>query len=87
VSLAQSLYKDPTQPWDVRRDCMKIAAPYERPALSAVAVRDVTNAAPPPPPMLSVVDIIAMARKPAPAVIDVEATETSEAAGVDSTNA
>ncbi len=36
---------------------MKIAAPYERPALSAVAVRDMTDAAPPPPPMLSVADI------------------------------
>ena len=40
MSLAQSLYKDPNQPWEVRRDCMKIAAPYERPALSAVAVKD-----------------------------------------------
>ena len=61
------MYKDPTQPWEVRRDCMKIAAPYERPALSAVAVRDLTDTAPPPPPMLSVADITAMARKPAPA--------------------
>ena len=24
VALAQSMYKDPSQPWDVRRDCMKI---------------------------------------------------------------
>jgi hypothetical protein len=83
VALAQSMYKDPSQPWDVRRDCMKIAAPYERPALSAVAVRDLTDAAPPPPPMLSVADIVAMARKPAPPVIiEIEATATSEAAGV-----
>jgi hypothetical protein len=64
---------------------MKIAAPYERPALSAVAVRDMSDAAPPPPPMLSVADIVAMARKPAPAAIEVEAT--SAAAGVDSTDA
>ena len=75
MSLAQSMYKDPTHPWDVRRDCMKIAAPYERPALSAVPVRDMTGAAPPPSPMLSVADIIAMARKPAPPVIKAQPTD------------
>ena len=80
VALAQSMYKDPTQPWEVRRDCMKIAAPYERPALSAVAVRDMTDTAPPPPPMLSVADIVSMAKKPAPPVIEASVPSASEEA-------
>jgi hypothetical protein len=62
-------------------------APYVHPKLNAIMVKDVTNAAPPPPPMLSVADIVAMARKPAPPVIEATVTETSEAAGVDSTDA
>ena len=41
-------------------------APYVHPKLNAVMVRDMTDAAPPPPPMLSVADIVAMARKPPP---------------------
>jgi hypothetical protein len=63
-------------------------APYVHPKLNAIMVKDVTDSAPPPPPMLSVADIVAMARKPASAVIiEIEATATSEAAGVDSTDA
>ena len=41
-------------------------APYVHPKLNAIMVKDVTNSAPPPPPMLSVADIVAMARKPPP---------------------
>ena len=55
-------------------------APYVHPKLNAVAVRDMTNSAPPPPPMLSVADIVAMARKPAPAVIEATVTERPEEA-------
>jgi hypothetical protein len=56
------------------------ACPYLHPRLSAAIIKDVTDAAPPPPPMLSVADIIAMARKPEPAVIEATATETTEGA-------
>jgi hypothetical protein len=40
------------------------AAPFLHAKLSAVVMKDVTDASPPPPPMLSVADIVAMARKP-----------------------
>jgi hypothetical protein len=55
-------------------------APYVHPKLNAVAVRDMTDAAPPPPPMLSVADIVAMARKPAPPLIEAPVTDTMEEA-------
>ncbi len=56
------------------------AAPFLHAKLSAVVMKDVTDAAPPPPPMLSVADIVAMARKPAPAVIEATLTGTMEEA-------
>jgi hypothetical protein len=62
-------------------------APYVHPKLNAVMVRDMTGSAPPPPPMLSVADIVSMARKPAPPVIEATVTETMAETGVDSTDA
>jgi hypothetical protein len=50
-------------------------APYVHPKLNAIMVRDMTDAVPPPPPMLSVADIVAMARKPAPPVIEAKVVE------------
>jgi hypothetical protein len=56
------------------------AAPFLHAKLSAVVMKDVSDAAPRPPPMLSVADIVSMARKPAPAVIEATVTETPEEA-------
>ena len=41
VALAQLLYRDPRQPMEIRLVCMRIAAPYERPALAAIQVQQV----------------------------------------------
>jgi hypothetical protein len=57
---------DGTLPTDDQYFAAIAAVPFLHAKLSAVVMKDVTDSAPPPPPMLSVADITAMARKPAP---------------------
>ena len=42
VAFLQLVYRDPTQPMELRVDCAKAASRFERPALQATLIRDAT---------------------------------------------